>query len=50
MTKHKERFNAPPDTATASAFDAALSIVNAVSKAGSSDTEKLISAFEGMSF
>ena len=50
VAKHKERFNAPPDTATALAFDAALSIVNAVNKAGSSDTEKLISAFEGMSF
>lgn len=50
VTEHKKRFNSPPDVGTAFAFDAALAIVNAVTKAGGSDSEKLVAAFEGMSF
>ena len=50
VAEHKKRFNSPPDSGQALAFDAALAIVNAVTKAGSSDAEKMIAAFEGMSF
>ncbi|MGY3387534.1 branched-chain amino acid transport system substrate-binding protein [Bradyrhizobium sp. USDA 3311] len=50
IAEHKKRFNSPPDVGTAFAFDAALAIVNAVIKTGGSDSEKLVAAFEGMSF
>ncbi|MET4803866.1 substrate-binding domain-containing protein [Bradyrhizobium sp. LB11.1] len=50
VAEHKKRFNSPPDVGTAFAFDAALAIVNAVIKSGGSDSEKLVTAFEGMSF
>lgn len=50
VAEHKKRFNSPPDVGTAFAFDAALAIVNAVNKAGGADSEKLVAAFEGMSF
>ncbi|MET4023256.1 substrate-binding domain-containing protein [Bradyrhizobium sp. S3.2.12] len=50
VAEHKKRFNSPPDVGTAFAFDAALAIVNAVIKSGGSDSEKLVAAFEGMSF
>ncbi|MCK1623369.1 substrate-binding domain-containing protein [Bradyrhizobium sp. 160] len=50
VAEHKKRFNSPPDVGTAFAFDAALAIVNAVIKTGGSDSEKLVAAFEGMSF
>ncbi|WP_025038456.1 ABC transporter substrate-binding protein [Bradyrhizobium sp. DOA9] len=50
VAEHKKRFNSPPDVGTAFAFDAALAIVNAVTATGGSDPEKLIAAFEGMSF
>jgi branched-chain amino acid transport system substrate-binding protein len=50
VAEHKKRYNSPPDSGQALAFDAALAIINAVTKAGSSDPEKMIAAFEGMSF
>lgn len=51
ITKHKEKYNEPPDLFTAGGMAAALSIVAALEKtAGDADSEKLISTMEGMSF
>jgi branched-chain amino acid transport system substrate-binding protein len=50
VAEHKKRFNAPPDFFTAGGFAAAMAVVTAVQKAKSTDTEKLISAMEGMEF
>ncbi|HEY7610204.1 MAG TPA: substrate-binding domain-containing protein [Alphaproteobacteria bacterium] len=51
VAEHKKRFNgAPPDFFTAGGMSAALAVVEAVKKAGGTDTEKLIAAMEGMSF
>jgi branched-chain amino acid transport system substrate-binding protein len=50
VTEHKKRFNAPPDFFTAGGFASAMAIVAAVSKAKSTDTEKLIAAMEGLEF
>ena len=50
VTEHQKRFNAPPDFFTAGGFSAAMAVVAAVTKAKSTDTEKLISAMEGMEF
>ncbi|MBV9286368.1 MAG: substrate-binding domain-containing protein [Hyphomicrobiales bacterium] len=50
VAEHKKRFTAPPDFFTAGGFAAAMAIVTAVEKAKSTDTEKLISTMEGMSF
>jgi len=50
VAEHKKRFNAPPDFFTAGGFAAAMAVVTAVQKAKSTDTEKLISAMEGMAF
>ena len=50
VTEHQKRFNAPPDFFTAGGFAAAMAAVTAVQKAKSTDTEKLISAMEGMEF
>ncbi len=50
VAEHKKRFNSPPDFFTAGEFAAAMAIVTAVEKAKSTDTEKLISTMEGMSF
>ena len=48
--EYKKRHNAPPDFFVAGGFAAASAVVAAVKKAGSTDTEKLIAAMEGMSF
>ena len=48
--EHQKRFNAPPDFFVAGGFAAASAVVTALQKAGSTDTEKLIAAMEGMSF
>lgn len=48
--EYQKRFNAPPDFFVAGGFAAAAAVVAALEKAGSSDTEKLIAAMEGMSF
>ena len=48
--ENQKRFNAPPDFFTAGGFSAAAAVVAALTKAGSTDTEKLIAAMEGMSF
>jgi branched-chain amino acid transport system substrate-binding protein len=51
VAEHKKRFaGAPPDFFTAGGMSAGIAIVEAIKKAGGTDTEKLISAMEGMSF
>ena len=50
VAEHKKRFNAPPDFFTAGGMAAAMAVVDAVKKAKSTDTEKLIAAMEGMDF
>ena len=50
VAEHKKRFNAPPDFFTAGGFAAAMAVVTAVTKAKSTDSEKLIAAMEGMEF
>jgi branched-chain amino acid transport system substrate-binding protein len=50
VAEHQKRFNAPPDFFTAGGFSAAMAVVAAVQKAQSIDSEKLISAMEGMEF
>ena len=50
VAEHQKRFNAPPDFFTAGGFAAASAVVAALQKAGSTDTEKLIAAMEGMTF
>jgi branched-chain amino acid transport system substrate-binding protein len=51
VAEHQKQFNAPPDFFTAGGMSAALAIVEALKKTGgATDTEKLISTMEGMSF
>ncbi len=51
VAEHQKRFNAPPDFFTAGGFAAAEALVTALDKTGgSTDSEKLIPAMEGMSF
>ena len=49
-TENQKRFNAPPDFFTAGGFAAASAVVAGITKAGSTDTEKLIAALEGLTF
>nr|AWM06105.1 ABC transporter permease [Bradyrhizobium symbiodeficiens] len=50
VAEHQTRYNAPPDFFTVGGFSAAMAVVTAVTKAKSTDTEKLIAAMEGMEF
>jgi branched-chain amino acid transport system substrate-binding protein len=50
VKEHMKRFNEPPDFFTCGGFAAASAIVEAITKAGSTDTEKLIATMEGMEF
>ncbi|MCP4693037.1 MAG: ABC transporter substrate-binding protein, partial [Desulfobacterales bacterium] len=50
VAEHMKRFNTPPDFFTCGGFAAASAVVKAIEKAGGVDTEKLISAMEGMVF
>jgi branched-chain amino acid transport system substrate-binding protein len=51
VAEHEKRFKTPPDFFTAGGMAAGLAIVEALKKTGgSTDTEKLISTMEGMSF
>lgn len=50
VAEHKKRFGTPPDFFTAGGFAAAMAVVTAVTKAKSTDTDKLISTMEGMEF
>jgi len=50
VKEHMKRYNSPPDFFTCGGFAAAMAVVSALEKAGSTDTEKLIAAMEGMHF
>jgi branched-chain amino acid transport system substrate-binding protein len=50
VKEHYKRFNEPPDFFTCGGFAAASAVVSAITRAGSTDTEKLIAAMEGMEF
>ncbi len=50
VKEHLKRFNEPPDFFTCGGFAAASAVVKAITKAGGTDTEKLICAMEGMVF
>jgi branched-chain amino acid transport system substrate-binding protein len=50
VDEHQKRHKAPPDFFTAGGMAAGIAIVEALKKAGTTDTEKLIAAMEGMSF
>jgi branched-chain amino acid transport system substrate-binding protein len=50
VKEHQKRFNSPPDFFTCGGMSAAIAVVTALEKAGSTDTEALISAMEGMHF
>jgi branched-chain amino acid transport system substrate-binding protein len=50
VAEHQKRFNSPPDFFTAGGFAAASAALTAIQKAGGTDTEKLITAMEGMTF
>ena len=50
VKEHYARFNEPPDFFTCGGFAAASAVVSAITKAGGTDTEKLIDAMEGMVF
>jgi branched-chain amino acid transport system substrate-binding protein len=50
VAEHMKRFKSPPDMFTAGGFAAASAVVTALQKAGSTETEKLISTMEGMEF
>ncbi len=51
VAEHEKRFNAPPDFFTCGGMAAAMAVVEALTKTkGSTDTETLISAMEGMGF
>jgi len=50
VAENQKRLKQPPDFFTAGGFAAASAVVTALTKAGSSDTEKLIAAMEGMDF
>ncbi|MEJ8574841.1 substrate-binding domain-containing protein [Microbaculum marinum] len=50
VKEHQARFNEPPDFFTAGGMAAGIAVVEALRKAGSTDTEDLIAAMEGMEF
>jgi len=50
VAEHQKRYGQPPDFFTAGGMAAAIAIVDAIKKAGGTDTEKLIATMEGMSF
>jgi branched-chain amino acid transport system substrate-binding protein len=50
VTEHYKRFKTPPDFFTAGGMSAGIALVEAIKKAGGTDTEKLITAMEGLSF
>ena len=50
VAEHQKRYGQPPDFFTCGGMAAAVAIVDAIKKAGGTDTEKLISTMEGMSF
>ena len=50
VAENQKRLKQSPDFFTAGGFAAASAVITALTKAGSSDTEKLIAAMEGMDF
>jgi len=50
VAEHQKRFGQPPDFFTCGGFAAASAVVEAIKKAGGTDTEKLIATMEGLSF
>lgn len=50
VEQHLERFGTPPDFFTAGGMAAGIAAVEAIRRAGSTDTEELISTMEGMRF
>jgi branched-chain amino acid transport system substrate-binding protein len=50
VKEHQARFGGPPDFFTAGGMAAGIAVVEGIRKAGSTETEALISALEGMSF
>ena len=50
VKEHYKRFNEPPDFFTCGGFAAASAVVSAITRAGSTDTEKLIATMEDMEF
>jgi len=50
VKEHLKRFNQPPDFFTCGGFAAASAVVEGITKAASTDTEKLITTMEGLSF
>jgi len=50
VAEHMKRFKSPPDMFTAGGFAAASAVVTALTRARSTDTEKLIATMEGMDF
>jgi branched-chain amino acid transport system substrate-binding protein len=50
VKEHYNRFKEPPDFFTCGGFAAASAVVQAITKAGGTDTEKLIATMEGMEF
>ncbi|SDO10304.1 branched-chain amino acid transport system substrate-binding protein [Lutimaribacter pacificus] len=48
VEEHQARFGSPPDFFTAGGMTTGIAVVEAIKKAGSTDTEALISAMEGM--
>jgi branched-chain amino acid transport system substrate-binding protein len=50
VAEHMKRFKSPPDMFTAGGFTAANAVVTALTRAKSTQTEKLIATMEGMDF
>ncbi len=50
VAEHLKRFNEPPDFFTCGGFAAASAVIQGITKAGGTDTEKLITAMEGLEF
>jgi branched-chain amino acid transport system substrate-binding protein len=50
VAEHQKRHNSPPDFFTAGGMAAGIAVVEALKKAGATDTEKLIAAMEGLTF
>jgi branched-chain amino acid transport system substrate-binding protein len=51
VAEHRKRYNSPPDFFTAQGFAEAVAVVEAIKRAGgSTDTEDLIAALEGLEF
>jgi len=50
VKEHEKRYGQPPDFFTCGGMAAAIAVVDGIRRAGSTDTDKLIHAMEGMSF